>query len=72
MAATAKQNKHDIAKLAFIRDAVLSDDHFNHEAEVDPDLQEAVQWICERSALQVGAWLCCCARVCFLMSLLSG
>ena len=61
MAATARQNKHDTAKLAFIRDAVSNDDCFSHKVAVDADMQEAVQWIAERSALQAGSRLYPCS-----------
>ena len=69
MTASVKQIKHDAAKLAFSRDAVLSDDCFSHKVAVRADMQEAVHWIAERSALQAGSRLypCSCLRllICF-------
>ena len=43
----------DAAKLKFVREAMATDFKFEHKVEIGSDLQNAIDWVAERSAQEV-------------------
>ena len=43
----------DAAKLKFVRDAMGTDFKFENKVEIGKDLQNAIDWVAERSAQEV-------------------